>query len=122
MIKDSTVSCYDGHSNDYDVYQSAVVPHYQEMLDMVALACSVSWRAIRTQDHYRSGMRHWKCFHSRPGEGSCQYIPSRWFRKMFNIAPEKISSRFPFAVNGNKVADLSSSDWNKDSPAANMMP
>ena len=40
MVEDSTVSCYSEHFSDYDVYQSEVVPHYQEMLDMVALTCS----------------------------------------------------------------------------------
>ncbi len=39
MKEDSTVSCYDRHAKDYDLYQSAVVPGYQEMLDLVAEAC-----------------------------------------------------------------------------------
>ena len=39
MKDNSTVSCYDRHAKDYDLYQSAVVPGYQEMLDLVAEAC-----------------------------------------------------------------------------------
>ena len=39
MNEDSTVSCYDRHARAYDLYQSAVVPGYQEMLDLVAEAC-----------------------------------------------------------------------------------
>jgi hypothetical protein len=36
MTEDPTVSCYDSHAQAYDLYQSAVVPGYQEMLDLVA--------------------------------------------------------------------------------------
>ena len=39
MIEDATVSCYDSHSNDYDIYQSTVVPHYQDMLEIVSETC-----------------------------------------------------------------------------------
>ena len=39
MNEDSTVSCYDRHARAYDFYQSAVVPGYQEMLDLVTEAC-----------------------------------------------------------------------------------
>ncbi|MBN1235275.1 MAG: hypothetical protein JW999_04405, partial [Methanotrichaceae archaeon] len=36
--KASTISCYDRHAQAYDLYQFAVVPGYQEMLDLVAEA------------------------------------------------------------------------------------
>jgi ubiquinone/menaquinone biosynthesis C-methylase UbiE len=39
MPEDSTVSCYDEHALMYDTYQYSVVPHYQDMLDLVANAC-----------------------------------------------------------------------------------
>ena len=39
MKDNSTVSCYDRHAQAYDLYQSAVVPGYQEMLDLTAEAC-----------------------------------------------------------------------------------
>jgi len=40
MPEDSTVSCYDEHARMYDLYQSSVVPHYHDMLDVVAKACA----------------------------------------------------------------------------------
>jgi len=39
MKDNSTVSCYESHAKAYDLYQSAVVPGYQEMLDLVTGAC-----------------------------------------------------------------------------------
>jgi ubiquinone/menaquinone biosynthesis C-methylase UbiE len=39
MHEDPTVSCYDSHAQAYDLYQSAVVPGYQELLDLVSEAC-----------------------------------------------------------------------------------
>lgn len=39
MKKDATVSCYDSHSNDYDIYQSTVVPHYRDMIEIVSDTC-----------------------------------------------------------------------------------
>lgn len=39
MKDNSTVSCYDKHARDYDLYQSAVVPGYHDMLDLAADAC-----------------------------------------------------------------------------------
>ena len=38
-LDNSTIDCYDKHSNAYDIYQATVVPHYQDMLDIVSLAC-----------------------------------------------------------------------------------
>ena len=116
MIEDSTVSCYDGHSNDYDVYQSAVVPQYQEMLDMVALACS---RYLSKSISHTKIIIDLGCGTGNASIAVLEKVPAKIFlvdgsSKMLNIALDKITSRFPFAVKGNRVADLSSSDWNKD--------
>ena len=116
MIEDSTVNCYDGHSNEYDVYQSAVVPHYQEMLDMVALACS---RYISQSDSRTKIIIDLGCGTGNASIAVLEKVPAKIFlvdgsSKMLNIALDKITSRFPFTINGNKVADLSSSDWHKD--------
>lgn len=115
MVEDSTVSCYDDHSSDYDVYQSAVVPHYHDMLDMVALTC---FRYLR-QSGSSPRVLDLGCGTGNASLAVLEKLPARIFlvdgsSKMVNLSLEKISSRFPFAVVGYKVADLSSSDWSDD--------
>jgi 2-polyprenyl-3-methyl-5-hydroxy-6-metoxy-1,4-benzoquinol methylase len=112
MVEDSTVSCYSDHSRDYDVYQSAVIPHYQEMLDMVALTCS----RYLGQSGSSPRILDLGCGTGNASIAVLEKIPAKIFlfdgsRKMVDIALEKINSRFPSSISGHKVADLSSSDW-----------
>jgi len=117
MVVDSTVSCYSDHFSDYDVYQSVVVPHYHEMLDMVALTCS----RYLCQSESKSSPRilDLGCGTGNASIAVLEKVPVRIFlvdgsRKMVDLALEKISSRFPSAIAGYRVADLSGSDWSDD--------
>ena len=115
MVEDSTVSCYSDHFSDYDVYQSAVVPHYQEMLDIVALTCS----RYLSQSESSPKILDLGCGTGNASVAVLEKIPAKIFlvdgsSKMVDLALEKISSRFPSAIAGHKVADLSSSDWSDD--------
>ena len=115
MVEDSTVSCYSDHFSDYDVYQSAVVPHYQEMLNIVALTCS----RYLSQSESSPKILDLGCGTGNASVAVLEKIPAKIFlvdgsSKMVDLALEKISSRFPSAIAGHKVADLSSSDWSDD--------
>ncbi|MCJ7443192.1 MAG: class I SAM-dependent methyltransferase [Methanotrichaceae archaeon] len=108
-IDESTIACYERHSNAYDLYQVAVVPHYQEMLDIVSLAC------------LRYLMPNSKIIDLGCGTGNASLtivrrIPVKIFlidgsSSMMGIAYEKIRSTSPEALIGSKVANLSRENW-----------
>jgi ubiquinone/menaquinone biosynthesis C-methylase UbiE len=110
MKEDSTVSCYDRHAKDYDLYQSAVVPGYQEMLDLVAGAC---WRYLPKE----AKIIDLGCGTGNAALAVLQKIPSARFylidgsERMVKVAAEKITSTCPDAILGCSVADLAGSDW-----------
>jgi tRNA (cmo5U34)-methyltransferase len=112
MNEDSTVSCYDRHAYAYDLYQSAVVPGYQEMLDLTADACG---------RYLPQGAKiiDLGCGTGNASLAVLQKIPSaRIFlidgsERMVKAAEEKISSAHPNAILGCKVADLAGSDWSE---------
>lgn len=115
MVEDSTVSCYNSHSSDYDAYQFAVVPHYAEMLYMVSLTCS------RYLGQIESGPRilDLGCGTGNASIAVLEKIPAKIFLldgsgKMVDIAREKIGSRFPLGIAGHKIADLSNCNWSDD--------
>ena len=105
MNEDSTVSCYDKHAKAYDLYQSVVVPGYQEMLDLVAEACQ-QVPAERAEDH-RSGLRNRAM---PPWPSSREFLANIFLidgsGRMVNVAAEKISRAYPEAILGCRVADL----------------
>ncbi|HWQ19186.1 MAG TPA: class I SAM-dependent methyltransferase [Methanotrichaceae archaeon] len=109
MAENSTVSCYDGHSNLYDAYQSAVVPHYQDMLDIVAATCQRYLRAKPEIIDLGCGT----------GNASLAVLDKTQAKiflidgsvSMVEIAREKIDKEMPGAVRGYKVADLGNDDW-----------
>ncbi len=120
MSEDSTVSCYNSHSNAYDVYQSAVVPHYQDVLEMVAKTCS----------RYICQDRVWGLGNHRRipriidlgcGTGSASLAVLQKMQAsiflidgsggMIDIALEKISSAAKGAITGYKVVDLNEDGW-----------
>ena len=114
MTEDSTVSCYDSHSNDYDIYQSTVVPHYLEMLDMAAVTCS----RYLGQNESRPRIIDLGCGTGNASTAILEKIPAKIFlidgsSRMVNIASDKVSSRFPGAVAGHRVADLSGGNWDE---------
>lgn len=110
MNEDSTVSCYDRHAKAYDLYQSAVVPGYQEMLDLVAEAC----RRYLPQE---AKIIDLGCGTGNAALAVLQKIPSARIYlidgsgRMVKVAAEKITSAHPEAILGCKVADLAGSDW-----------
>lgn len=112
MNEDSTVSCYDRHAKDYDLYQSAVVPGYQEMLDLVAEAC----RRYLPQE---AKIIDLGCGTGNAALAVLQKIPSARFylidgsERMVKVAAEKISCACPVAILGCRVADLAGSDWDE---------
>ena len=112
MKEDSTVSCYDRHAKDYDLYQSAVVPGYQEMLDLVAEAC----RRYLPQE---AKIIDLGCGTGNAALAVLQKIPSARIylidgsERMVKVAAEKISCAYPDAILGCRVADLAGSDWDE---------
>jgi tRNA (cmo5U34)-methyltransferase len=110
MNEDSTISCYDRHAQAYDLYQSAVVPGYQEMLDLVAEAC-------RRYLPRAPNLLDLGCGTGNASLAVLQKIPSARIylidgsERMVNVATEKISCAHPEAILGTMVADLAGSDW-----------
>jgi tRNA (cmo5U34)-methyltransferase len=110
MNEDSTVSCYDRHAKAYDLYQSAVVPGYQEMLDLVAEACQ---RYLPEE----AKIIDLGCGTGNAALAVLKKIPSTRIYlidgsgRMVKVAAEKITSAHPEAILGCKVADLAGSDW-----------
>jgi tRNA (cmo5U34)-methyltransferase len=110
MKVDFTVSCYDRHARDYDLYQSAVVPGYQEMLDIVAKAC----KRYLPQD---AKLVDLGCGTGNAALAVLQKMPSARIylidgsERMVQVAEEKISRAHPGAILGCKMADLARSDW-----------
>jgi SAM-dependent methyltransferase len=115
MPEDSTVSCYDGHSNAYDIYQSAVVPHYEDMLEMVAKTC----RKYLEPD---STIIDLGCGTGNASLAILKKIPVYIFLidgsgGMMDIALGKIGCASRDCIKGYKVADLNDEVWD-DIPCA----
>jgi tRNA (cmo5U34)-methyltransferase len=112
MKVDFTVSCYDKHARDYDLYQSAVVPGYQEMLDLVAKACrrNLSQEAKFIDLGCGTGNASMAVLRKMP---SARVYLIDGSRRMVQVAAEKISCAYPKAILGCKVADLAESDWDE---------
>jgi tRNA (cmo5U34)-methyltransferase len=112
MKVDFTISCYDRHARDYDLYQSAVVPGYQEMLNLAAEAC----RRYLPQD---AKLVDLGCGTGNAALAVLRKIPSAKFflidgsGRMVQVAAEKISRAHPGAILGCKVADIAGSDWDE---------
>lgn len=112
MNVDYTVSCYDKHARDYDLYQSAVVPGYQEMLDLVGKAC----RRYLPQE---AKLIDLGCGTGNASLAVLQKMPSARVYlidgsgRMVQVAAEKISCVYPKGILGCKVADLAGSDWDE---------
>jgi ubiquinone/menaquinone biosynthesis C-methylase UbiE len=85
------------------------------MLDMVALSCS----RYLGQSGSSPKILDLGCGTGNASVAVLEKIPAKIFlvdgsSKMVDLALEKISTRFPSAIAGHKVADLSSSDWSDD--------
>ncbi len=112
MKEDSTVSCYDRHAQDYDLYQHAVVPGYRDMLDLVAGAC----KRYLPQE---AKLIDLGCGTGNASLAVLKKIPSARIYlldgsgRMVRVAEEKISRAHPEAILGCKVADLAKSDWDE---------
>ncbi|MFB3763893.1 MAG: class I SAM-dependent methyltransferase [Methanotrichaceae archaeon] len=109
MIKDTTVSCYDSHSNDYDTYQSTVVPHYQDMLEIVAETCE---RYIKPN----SKIIDLGCGTGNASLAVLRRLPARIFlidgsSHMIDIALGKINQAHENIIAGYRTADLNDDSW-----------
>ncbi len=111
MPDDSTVSCYDDHARAYDEYQSAVVPHYDDMLETVAKACRrYLGKSPRILDL--------GCGTGNASIAVLKRIPAHIFlidgsSSMVEIAREKIERESPCSVAGYRVADISRAGWDE---------
>ncbi len=109
MSNDLTVSCYDDHARAYDAYQFAVVPHYKDMLELVAGACQ------------RYLKKNPKIIDLGCGTGNASLavlegIPARIFLidgsgRMMDTAREKIGRASQGMVIGHRVSNLCDDDW-----------
>ena len=114
MPNDSTISCYDDHSRAYDEYQSAVVPYYEDMLDLVARACQ---RYIGN----RSKILDLGCGTGNASAALLKRYPSREVsvflidgsKQMVEAAREKVNRISPGSVIGCRVANLSMAGWDQ---------
>ena len=112
MNEDPTVSCYDSHAQAYDLYQSAVVPGYQEMLDLASEAC---------RRYLPQGARilDLGCGTGNASLAVLKRVPSARVylldgsERMVNVAADKIGRAYPDAILGCRVADLAESDWDR---------
>jgi len=112
MKENSTISCYDSHSRQYDLYQSEVVPCYQEALDVAARACSRYLGKNPT-------ILDLGCGTGNASAAVLREVPARIFLldgsgEMVGAAEDKIVSAWPQAVLGRRVADISDEGWDKD--------
>lgn len=109
MPDSSTVSCYDDHARAYDEYQSAVVPHYDDMLEIVAMACQ----------HYLGKSPKILDLGCGTGNASVAVLkktPTKIFlvdgsSRMVEIASEKIERYSPGSVVEYRVEDISKTGW-----------
>ncbi len=111
MPDSSTVSCYDDHARAYDAYQSAVVPCYDEMLDLVAKACQRYLdKSPRILDL--------GCGTGNASVAVLKRIPAHIYlidgsSRMVEVAREKIDLESPGSVAGYRVVDLSKAGWDE---------
>lgn len=112
MRENSTVSCYDDHARAYDAYQLAVVPGYEEVLDLVAAACC---RYLGKNPR----IIDLGCGTGNASLAVLDKVPTaRIFlidgsENMIEVAGKKIAEVAPQAVIGSKVADLSQVGWSE---------
>ncbi len=114
MPEDSTVSCYDDHSKAYDAYQSAVVPYYADMLNLVARTCRrylgenprILDLGCGTGNASVAVLKEFS-----PHEARIFLIDGS--KNMVEIAREKATQEFPGSITGCRVADLSAPGWDE---------
>lgn len=111
MPDDSTVSCYDNHARAYDEYQSAVVPYYNDMLEIAAKTCQrYLGKSPKILDL--------GCGTGNASSAVLKKIPAEIFlidgsSRMVEIAREKINIESPGSVVGYRVADFSKAGWDE---------
>ncbi|HEX7444754.1 MAG TPA: class I SAM-dependent methyltransferase, partial [Methanothrix sp.] len=109
MSEDNTVSCYDAHAQAYDLYQSRVVPGYTEMIELTA-------EAVHRYLPQEPRIIDLGCGTGNASMAILKRIPAKVFlidgsERMLRMAVEKISCKYPGAIMGSMVADLSGDDW-----------
>jgi tRNA (cmo5U34)-methyltransferase len=111
-IDNSTIDCYDRHSNAYDIYQNTVVPHYQDMLEVVSLAC------VRYLSP-NSKILDLGCGTGSASMAILKKMPAKIFLidgspSMIAVAHSKICSLFPEVLIGSKVVNLFAENWSEN--------
>jgi SAM-dependent methyltransferase len=114
MNENSTISCFDSHSDDYDAYQTIAVPHYQEMLEIVAMTCQ---RYLAAKDS-APDIIDLGCGSGNASRAILQHMKASTFLidgsdRMVAIALDKLNKGFPGAVAGYRVADLANDNWDE---------
>ncbi len=112
MKVDYTISCYDKHARDYDLYQSAVVPGYQEMLDLAAEACQRYLPQNARIIDLGCGTGNASMAMLRKMPAARVYLIDG-SERMVQVAAEKISGAYPEAILGCKAANLADGDWDE---------
>jgi SAM-dependent methyltransferase len=114
-MENSTVTCYGKHSDAYDIYQPAVVPYYQDMLQIVAFTVARNLGGKKeTLKILDLG-----CGTGNASAAVLRTLPVKVFLldgsgSMVEAANDKISKSWPDAIIGKKAADISSDDWDID--------
>ena len=115
MEHNKTVDCYDKHTDAYDTYQYAVIPHYRTALDMVvATLCEYTCTAPCILD-----------LGCGTGNASSAVLKALPEARLYLIdgsassldkAVKKIGSQAPESLLGHSCADLADAGWHRSLP------
>jgi 2-polyprenyl-3-methyl-5-hydroxy-6-metoxy-1,4-benzoquinol methylase len=115
MANDSTISCYDEQAHAYDLYQTAVVPGYQTMLDLTAQTCR---RVLKSN----AKIIDLGCGTGNASLAAAKVIPVQIYlidgsKQMVQVAESKLSQVASAEILGRKAANISEENWDEDLPS-----
>jgi len=111
MTEDSTISCYDEQAQAYDLYQTAVVPGYQTMLDLTAQTCR---KVLKSN----AKIIDLGCGTGNASLAIIKTIPVQIYlidgsKQMVQVAESKLSQATSMEIMGRKVANISEENWDE---------